>query len=60
MIHTDTHTKHNLTGIIPINIRQEHKMVQEVYITTHTHKEQKHLVTFNEDTQTNFRPDAKT
>ena len=36
--HTDAHAKHNLTGIIPINIRQEHKTVQEAYITTHTQK----------------------
>ncbi len=36
--HTDSHAKHNLTGIIPINIRQKHRKVQEAYITTHTQK----------------------
>ena len=46
--HTDAHTKHNLTGIIPINIRPEHKTVQEVYITTrslhnNTHTKSKNM-----------------
>ena len=42
--HTEAHIKHNLIGIIPNNIRTEHKTVHEVYITTHE-------ATFNEDTQ---------
>ena len=36
--HTDAHTKHNLTGIFPINIRQKHKTSQEAYLITHTQK----------------------
>ena len=36
--HTDAHTKQNLTKIFSINIRQKHKIFQEVYITTHTQK----------------------
>ena len=34
--HTDAHTKHKLIRTSPVNIRPEHKMVQEDYITTHT------------------------
>ena len=43
--HTDAHTKHKLTRTSPVNIRPEHKTVQEDYITTHTQeaKTQSHI-----------------
>ena len=60
MKHTDAHTKHNLKRIFPNNIRQKYKTSQELYVTTHTQKNGKHVVTFNEDTQQiNIRPDAR-
>ncbi len=57
--HTDAHTKHKLTGTFPVNIRPEHKMVQEAYITTQTQKrkhEAKDRGRQNDPTRNNVAP----